>query len=89
MYFLALGVIFLLMKLLEIGPAVNWDWYKQWYIFATPFILAFVWWLWADWSGYTKRKAMDKMEQKKQDRLARNREALGIGTAKAAPKKRK
>ena len=38
------------------------------------------WWAWADASGYTKRKAMEKMEQKKQDRINKQRESLGIKT---------
>ena len=36
------------------------------------------WWAWADATGYTKRKAMEKMDKRKQDRLDRQREALGI-----------
>jgi hypothetical protein len=31
---------------------------------------------------------MDKMELRKQDRLAKNRDAMGMGPAKKAPKKR-
>ena len=54
MYFLGLGVILLLLKWQEIGPVATWSW---WTVLA-PFALAFVWWTWAEWSGYTKRKAM-------------------------------
>ncbi|HPR45258.1 MAG TPA: TIGR04438 family Trp-rich protein, partial [Ottowia sp.] len=42
---------------------------------------------WADWSGYTKRKAMEKEDQRKLDRINRNREAIGQ-KAKAAPRRR-
>ncbi|TAG26379.1 MAG: TIGR04438 family Trp-rich protein [Burkholderiales bacterium] len=80
MYFLGAGVILLLLKYLEIGPVGQWDWVKDWYWFAAPFVLAVVWWAWADASGYTKKKAMDKMDQRKKDRLTKNREALGLGT---------
>jgi small Trp-rich protein len=79
MYFLGAGVILLLLKYLEIGPVGQWDWAKDWYWFAAPFVLAVVWWAWADASGYTKKKAMDKMDKRKANRLEKNREALGLG----------
>ncbi len=88
MYFLGVGVILLLLKFFEIGPVARWDWAGQWYLFAGPFILAAAWWAYADWSGYTKKKAMEKMELRKQDRLAKNRDAMGMGPSKSAPKKR-
>jgi small Trp-rich protein len=75
MLFLGLGVVLLLMKYLEIAAVANWSW---WVVLA-PFGLAVIWWAWADASGYTKRKAMEKMEERKADRLAKNREALGLG----------
>jgi small Trp-rich protein len=78
MYFLGLGVVLLLMKYLEIGAVAQWSW---WVVLA-PFGLALVWWAWADATGYTKRKAMEKMDKRKADRLQKNREALGIGTRK-------
>jgi small Trp-rich protein len=46
----------------------------------SPFALAVAWWAWADTTGYTKRRVMDKMVQKKQDRIDRQREAMGIKT---------
>lgn len=87
MYFLGLGLILLAMKYLEIGPVARWDWATDWLWFGAPFILAAAWWAYADWSGYTKKKAMEKMEKLKQERLVKNREALGIGTKKAGRKK--
>ncbi|HPR46034.1 MAG TPA: TIGR04438 family Trp-rich protein, partial [Ottowia sp.] len=56
MYLLGLGIILLLMKWQEIGPVANWSW--MWVL--SPFAAAMIWWAWADWSGYTKRKAMEK-----------------------------
>lgn len=78
MYLLGLGILLLLMKYLEVDPVVGWAW---WVVLA-PFALAVVWWVWADASGYTKRKAMEKMDQKKRDRLNKQRDALGIKTGK-------
>lgn len=76
MYLLGLGIVLLLMKYLEYGPVAGWSW---WIVLA-PFGLAAAWWAWADFSGYTKRKAMEKMDQKKRDRVDKQREKLGLKT---------
>lgn len=78
MYLLGLGIALLLMKYLEFGPVAEWSW---WIVLA-PFALAAAWWAWADFSGYTKRKAVEKMDQKKRDRLDKQRETLGIKTGR-------
>ena len=75
MYFLILGVILLLLKYLEIGPVATWSWM----VVLAPLGLAVAWWAWADWSGYTKRKAKEKEDAKKAARIARNKEAIGQG----------
>ena len=74
MYLLALGIILLAMKYLEIGPPAQWSWWAV----LSPFALAVAWWSWADWSGYTKRRAMDRENARKQARLDKQREAIGI-----------
>jgi small Trp-rich protein len=79
MLFLGLGLILLAMKYLEFGPVAAWSW---WVVLA-PFALAVVWWSWADWSGYTKRKAMQRENDRKQARVDKNREQLGMGTKKS------
>ncbi|AOS79699.1 MULTISPECIES: TIGR04438 family Trp-rich protein [Hydrogenophaga] len=76
MYLLGLGIVLLLMKYVEYGPVAGWSW---WIVLA-PFGLAAAWWAWADFSGYTKRKAMEKMDQKKRDRVDKQREKLGLKT---------
>ena len=76
MYFLGLGLVLLALKYLEIGPVAAWDW---WWVLS-PFALAALWWAWADWSGYSKRKAVQRIEKRKQDRIDKSREALGTGT---------
>ena len=80
MYFLGLGLVLIALKYLEIGPVAAWDW---WFVLS-PVGLAAAWWAYADWSGYTKKKAMDRMDQRKQDRIDKQRESLGL-----APKKKK
>jgi len=75
MYLLGLGIILLVMKYLEIGPPTAWPW---WVILA-PFGLAVLWWTWADWSGYTKRKSMARENTRKKARIEKQREELGLG----------
>jgi small Trp-rich protein len=76
MYLLIAGIALMLMKYFEFGFATDLSW---WWVLS-PFALAIVWWIWADTSGYTRRKAMEKMDQKKRDRIDKQREALGIKT---------
>ncbi|MEP6970471.1 MAG: TIGR04438 family Trp-rich protein [Betaproteobacteria bacterium] len=78
MYFLGLGIVLLAMKYLELGPVAAWSW---WVVLA-PFGLAMVWWYWADASGYTKRKAMEREDLRKQGRIDRNKEAIGTNYRK-------
>ena len=80
MLFLGLGIILLAMKYLEIGPVAGWSWW----VALAPFGLAAAWWAWADWSGYTKKKAVEKENARKKARIEKSREALGM-----LPKKRK
>ena len=73
MYFVGLGLVLLLMKYMEIGPVAAWSW--LWVL--APFGLAIAWWSWADASGYTKRRAMERENKRKQDRIDANRENMG------------
>ena len=75
MYLLLVGIVLLAMKYLEIGAVATWPW---WVVLA-PFGLASLWWWWADATGYTKKKAMEKMDKRKQDRINKQRDAMGMG----------
>jgi small Trp-rich protein len=79
MYLLVLGIILLAMKYLEFGPVAEW----AWWVVLSPFALAVVWWSWADYTGYTKRKAVERENDRKQARIDRSREQLGLGTRKS------
>lgn len=79
MLLLGLGIVLLLMKYLEIGAVAAWDWW----VVLSPFALAVAWWTWADWSGYTKRKAVEREETRRKARIDKQREQLGIGTRKS------
>ncbi|MGE4243241.1 TIGR04438 family Trp-rich protein [Ramlibacter sp.] len=80
MLFLLIGIVLLALKLLEFGPVALWPWY----VVLAPFGLAAAWWAWADMSGYTKKKAVKRENERKQARIDKSREAMGMG-----PKKRK
>lgn len=78
MYFLGIGVLLLLMKYLEIDPVAAWDWW----VVLLPFGLAVAWWTWADNSGYTKRKAMEREEARRQARIDKHRSDIGTDIKK-------
>ncbi len=75
MLFLGLGIVLLALKYLEIGPVALWSWW----VVLSPFALAVAWWTWADWSGYTKKKAIERESARKQARIDKQREQLGLG----------
>jgi small Trp-rich protein len=72
MYLLVVGLILGGLKLFEVDPVAQWGW---WWVLS-PFALAALWWWFADASGYTKRKAMEQEEQRKQQRLQDSRDRL-------------
>ncbi len=74
MYLLGLGIILLLMKYLDMDPVVNWSWL----VVLAPFGLAMAWWAWADASGYTRRKAMERDDKRRLDRINQQRENMGL-----------
>jgi small Trp-rich protein len=73
MYFVGLGLLFMLMKYLELGPVATLSW--VWVL--SPFAMAVAWWAWADASGYTKRRAMERENARKNARILKNRENIG------------
>ena len=80
MYFLLIGILGLALKFFEIGFVAG----LSWWMVLTPFALAVAWWWFADASGYTKRKEIEKMDERKQKRLDKQQETLGM-----LPRKRK
>lgn len=80
MLFLGIGIAAMLLKYLQVGPFAA----ISWWITLIPFACAAAWWAYADASGYTKRREIDKMEKRKHDRIEKQRDAMGM-----LPKKRK
>jgi small Trp-rich protein len=74
MYAVILGLLLVVAKTTEFGPVADWSW---WIVLA-PFGVAAVWWQFADSTGITKRREIDKIEQRKQERRAQALAALGI-----------
>ncbi len=71
-----IGVLLLGLWWAEIGPFGR----LPWWAVGIPFVLAVLWWEFADSSGWTQRKAMEKMEKRKTDRRDRAMEALGLSS---------
>lgn len=78
MYLLVLGLVFLVMKYLGVAPVAAWDWW----VILLPFGLAVIWWAWADATGYTKKKVMERELARRQERIDKNHDALGTRPAK-------
>lgn len=74
MYLLLLALLLTALKYFELGPvaALSWGW------ILLPYALTVVWWSFADNSGYSKRKAAEKIEQRKRDRVEKQRKGLGL-----------
>jgi len=84
MWFLMLGLLGVALKVLEVGFVAN----LSWWIVLTPFALAVAWWAWADFSGYTKRKVVEKENARRQDRIDRQRSRLGTLTGRSGRRQR-
>jgi len=84
MLFLLLGLLGVALKYLEVGMVAGWSWW----IVLSPFAMAMAWWAWADSSGYTKRKVIEREERRKQARIDRQRSNMGMPASKGQRPKR-
>jgi small Trp-rich protein len=53
-----------------------------------PFGLAAAWWAWADASGYTKRKVVERENARRQARIDRQRSQMGLLTSRSNRRRR-
>jgi len=74
MWFVVIGVLLVVLKLADFGPPAAWSWWA----IVSPFFAAVAWWAYADSTGLTKKREMDKLEDRKQERRRKSLEALGI-----------
>jgi small Trp-rich protein len=78
MYLLSLAVLLSLLRYFEVGPFANLGW--AWII--AVYVATALWWSWSDWSGYTARRAQERMDRRKAERLGRQRDQLGVASSK-------
>lgn len=76
MAFVVVGVLLLLLKWAEFGPFERMSW---WFV-VLAFGLAVLWWEFADNSGWTQRRVIDKLEKRKAERRQKAMDALGLNT---------
>ncbi|MFO0299633.1 MAG: TIGR04438 family Trp-rich protein [Pseudomonadota bacterium] len=74
MYAVVLGLLLVLAKVTDFGPFGSWSW---WIILA-PFLAAVIWWQFSDAMGITKRREIERLEDRKRQRRAKALEALGV-----------
>jgi small Trp-rich protein len=74
MWFVMLGVLLIALKFADVGFVADWSWWAV----LSPFAAALVWWAYADSSGLTKKREMNKLEDRKAERRRKNLDALGI-----------
>ena len=74
MAFVIVGVLLVLMKVAEFGPVAGLSW---WWVLA-PFAGAMAWWAFADGTGLTKKREIDKMEERKAERRRKALVNLGM-----------
>lgn len=75
MWFVLIGTLLVVLKLAGVAPVAGWSWF----IVLIPFGLAVLWWAWADKSGLTQRQAMQRLDERKEQRRKKAMEALGQG----------
>ena len=80
MYLLLIGLVGLVLKYLEVAPVAAWSWW----VVLIPFPLAMAWWAFADGTGYTKAREIEKMDKRHKERIEKQRAAMGM-----LPKNRK
>jgi small Trp-rich protein len=73
------GVLLLLAWWAELGPFGK----LPWWVPLLPFLGAAIWWHFADATGWTQRRAMRKMDERKVKRREGQIESLGLGTKRS------
>jgi small Trp-rich protein len=74
MWMVVVGTVLVALKFADIEPVAAWSWLGV----LAPFGLAVAWWAYADATGMTQRREMDKVDRKRADRRRNAFEALGI-----------
>ncbi len=86
MWFVLIGCLLGAAKLADFGPIAHWSW---WWVLS-PFGAALVWWLIADMTGITQRRAMERLDERVAERRERHLKNMGLETfdrSKGKPRK--
>ena len=91
MFFVIVGVLIIASNLAGYGPFAGWNWEftGDLWKFCVPFVLALLWWIWTDKSGLDKRREMEKMELRKENRRRENLERMGLNFRSYGKNKKK
>jgi small Trp-rich protein len=93
MLFVVIGILVIVLNVANIGPfgAWNWEFFGDLWKFTIPFLCAIAWWIYSDVSGLNKRREMERMEKKKQNRREENLVSLGMSprARRKAPKQQR
>lgn len=87
MWFVVIGVAVLLLKHFGVPPVGGLDWADDWWLLLSPFALAVAWWTWADKTGWTSRKAMERADQLKEERRQKHMDEMGLSVRSRSRKK--
>ena len=74
MWMLLIALLLTLLKYLEVGPLAELSW---WWLLV-PYGLTVAWWSYADASGLTKRRVVEREEARKLKRIERQKAAMGV-----------
>ncbi len=85
MWFVAIGCVLIAIKLAGVTAIAVWSW---WWILS-PFAAAAVWWVIADATGDTQRRAMDRERKRVEDRRERHLAAMGLDIFSGKNRKRR
>ncbi|MCW5257170.1 TIGR04438 family Trp-rich protein [Verminephrobacter aporrectodeae subsp. tuberculatae] len=81
---LGFSLLVLVLKYFEIGPLAAMSW---WWVLL-PFAITALWWFWADSTDGGKRRIEERIGQRKQDRIDKRKQALGMRPGSRPPPRR-
>ena len=74
MWMLLIALLLTVLRYLEVGPLAGLSW---WWLLL-PYGLTVAWWSFADATGWTKRRAVEREEVRKLKRIERQKAAMGV-----------
>lgn len=74
MGFVLIGTLLALLKYFAVAPVAQLSWWWVW----SPFLLAALWWSFADSAGLTAKRQMDRLDDRREKRRRQTIEAMGM-----------